>query len=118
MSASSSHDESAILVEPVLDAGGTRIGDALHTFNYQWGRRVLRGGAVVLLISDGWDRGDPDELGELLFEIRYRGHVLDFAITPTRLTVTTPTSDAPAIRLRIRDLDLELQPGSTEVVDL
>jgi trehalose/maltose hydrolase-like predicted phosphorylase len=60
----------------------------------------------------------PDELGELLFEIRYRGHVLDFAITPTRLTVTTPTSDAPPISLRIRDLDLELQPGSTEVVDL
>jgi uncharacterized protein with von Willebrand factor type A (vWA) domain len=40
-------------------SGGTRIGDAVKSFNYQWARRVLRGGPVVLLISDGWDRGDP-----------------------------------------------------------
>jgi uncharacterized protein with von Willebrand factor type A (vWA) domain len=39
-------------------SGGTRIGDALHEFNYTWGRRVLGRGAVVLIISDGWDRGD------------------------------------------------------------
>ncbi|HEY7287119.1 MAG TPA: VWA domain-containing protein [Vicinamibacterales bacterium] len=40
-------------------SGGTRIGDAIHAFNVQWARRVLRGGPVVLLISDGWDLGDP-----------------------------------------------------------
>ena len=40
-------------------AGGTRIGEALATFNRTWARRVLGHGAVVLLISDGWDRGDP-----------------------------------------------------------
>lgn len=45
-------------------AGGTRIGDALKTFNYQWGRRVLGQGAIVLIISDGWDRGDIDLLSE------------------------------------------------------
>jgi uncharacterized protein with von Willebrand factor type A (vWA) domain len=39
--------------------GGTRIGDAMHEFNYRWARRVLGDGAVVLLITDGWDRGDP-----------------------------------------------------------
>ena len=44
-------------------AGGTRIGDALKTFNYEWGRRVLGQGAIVLMISDGWDRGDIDLLG-------------------------------------------------------
>jgi uncharacterized protein with von Willebrand factor type A (vWA) domain len=43
--------------------GGTRIGDAVRTFNIQWARRVVSRGAVVLLISDGWDRGDPDMLG-------------------------------------------------------
>lgn len=43
-------------------AGGTRIGDAVKTFNYQWLRRTLRGQAIVLLISDGWDRGDPELL--------------------------------------------------------
>jgi uncharacterized protein len=41
---------------------GTRIDQALHTFNYYWSRRVLGQGAVVLLITDGWDRGDPEAL--------------------------------------------------------
>lgn len=39
-------------------SGGTRIGQALKTFNFVWTRRVLARGAVVLLVSDGWDRGD------------------------------------------------------------
>jgi uncharacterized protein with von Willebrand factor type A (vWA) domain len=38
--------------------GGTRIGEALKRFNYDWARRVLRHGAIVLIISDGIDRGD------------------------------------------------------------
>ena len=45
-------------------AGGTRIGEAIKSFNFDWSRRVLRGGAIVLLISDGWDRGDPAVLGK------------------------------------------------------
>ncbi len=44
-------------------AGGTRIGDALKAFNYRWARRVLGWGSVVIVISDGWDRGDPVLLG-------------------------------------------------------
>lgn len=43
-------------------AGGTRIGDAVKTFNYQWLRRTLRGQSIVMIISDGWDRGDPELL--------------------------------------------------------
>ena len=42
--------------------GGTRIGDALHAFNRDWSRRVLGQGAVVLLVTDGLDRGDPERL--------------------------------------------------------
>ena len=42
--------------------GGTQTGEALRHFNYQWSRRVLGHGAVVLLITDGWDRGSPDLL--------------------------------------------------------
>jgi uncharacterized protein len=42
--------------------GGTRIGAALRDFNRRYARRVLGHGAVVLLISDGWDRGDVTEL--------------------------------------------------------
>ena len=43
--------------------GGTRIGECLHEFNRDWSRRVLSRGAVVLLITDGLDRGDPERLG-------------------------------------------------------
>ncbi|NNK78793.1 MAG: VWA domain-containing protein [Litoreibacter sp.] len=42
--------------------GGTRIGSCLHTFNRDWSRRVLGQGAVVLLITDGLDRDDPEAL--------------------------------------------------------
>lgn len=50
--------------------GGTRIGDALRTFNLQWARRVMRNGPVVLLISDGWDRGEPAVLTRELARVR------------------------------------------------
>ena len=43
-------------------SGGTRIGEAIHNFNYHWARRVLGRGAVVMIISDGWDRGEPRAL--------------------------------------------------------
>ncbi len=53
------------VVKVVTDwGGGTRIGEALKTFNYRWARRVAARGAVVLLISDGWDRGDPAVLAQ------------------------------------------------------
>jgi uncharacterized protein with von Willebrand factor type A (vWA) domain len=42
-------------------SGGTRIGDALATLNREHGRRLGRG-AIVVLLSDGWDRGDPEQL--------------------------------------------------------
>jgi uncharacterized protein with von Willebrand factor type A (vWA) domain len=46
--------------ESVQDwSGGTRIGETLAQFNREWSRRVARGGAVGLIISDGWDTGDP-----------------------------------------------------------
>ncbi|MBO9433051.1 VWA domain-containing protein [Ruegeria sp. R13_0] len=44
--------------------GGTRIGDCLHAFNRDWSRRVMGQGAVVLLISDGLDRGAPEDLAK------------------------------------------------------
>jgi len=44
-------------------AGGTRIGEALRSFNFRWGRRVLGRGAVTMVISDGWDRGEVALLG-------------------------------------------------------
>ena len=40
-------------------SGGTRIGESLRAFNTTWARRVLGQGAVVCIVSDGWDCGDP-----------------------------------------------------------
>ena len=57
-------------------SGGTRIGDALHEFNRKWGRRVLGHGAVVILISDGWDRGDVGLLAQELARLRRMSHRL------------------------------------------
>jgi len=42
--------------------GGTRIGEALKSFNFNWARQVMSHGPTVIIISDGWDRGDLDLL--------------------------------------------------------
>jgi uncharacterized protein len=57
-------------------SGGTRIGDALSDFNRHWARRVLGHGAVVLIVSDGWDRGDPERLAAELIHLRRSAHRL------------------------------------------
>lgn len=57
-------------------SGGTRIGDAMRTFNVRWGRRVLAGGAVVLVISDGWDRGEPAMLAAEMARLQRSCHRL------------------------------------------
>lgn len=51
-------------------SGGTRIGEALKRFNFDWGRRVLGRGAVVLVISDGWDRGEPELLAQEMHRLQ------------------------------------------------
>jgi len=51
-------------------AGGTRIGESIQSFNTEYARRVLRNGAVVLIISDGWDRGDPQLLGTEMMRLQ------------------------------------------------
>jgi uncharacterized protein with von Willebrand factor type A (vWA) domain len=49
--------------ERVVDwSGGTRLGDGIRHFNEEWGVRGMARGAVVVILSDGWDRGDPDDL--------------------------------------------------------
>jgi uncharacterized protein with von Willebrand factor type A (vWA) domain len=55
-------------------AGGTRIGEALKTFNFRWSRRVMRNGAVVLIISDGWDRGEPELLSREMARLQRSCH--------------------------------------------
>jgi len=57
-------------------SGGTRIGQAIAEFNRKWARRVLGHGAVVIVVSDGWDRGDPQQLEHELERLRRSSHRL------------------------------------------
>jgi uncharacterized protein with von Willebrand factor type A (vWA) domain len=45
-------------------SGGTRLGSCLRDFNDQWGVRGVARGAIVVVLSDGWDRGEPELLGQ------------------------------------------------------
>src|SRR5437588_1340090 len=54
-------------------AGGTRIGDALGELNRRYGRRLGRG-AVIVIVSDGWDRGDPEQLDVEMARLRRSAH--------------------------------------------
>lgn len=68
-------------IDRVTDAvqdwgGGTRIGEALKSFNYDWGRRVLGRGAIVIIISDGWDRGDVALLSREMDRLQRSAHRL------------------------------------------
>ena len=64
------------------------------------------------------DPAIPEELGQLRFEIFYRGHLLDFHIPPDQLTVTTRPGEAKPIRLGIRNQVIEVPAGTTETVPL
>ena len=55
-------------------AGGTRLGDMLAEFNDHWGVRGMARGAVVVILSDGWDRGDPDQLAEQMHRLSRVAH--------------------------------------------
>jgi len=57
-------------------SGGTRIGEAIRDFNQEWGRLVDRR-TIVLILSDGWDTGEPDVLAQEMLTLKRRaGRVL------------------------------------------
>jgi uncharacterized protein with von Willebrand factor type A (vWA) domain len=56
-------------------SSGTRIGDALKAFNDRYGRRGMARGSVIVILSDGWERGDPEMVSremERLARLAYR----------------------------------------------
>jgi uncharacterized protein len=57
-------------------AGGTRLGETLRAFLDRWGRRGLARGAVVVIFSDGWERGDPTLLAEQMGSLRRLAHTV------------------------------------------
>jgi uncharacterized protein with von Willebrand factor type A (vWA) domain len=60
-------------------SGGTRIGDALKDFNDRYGARGMARGAVVLIISDGWETGDPQLLGRQMARLSRLAHRIVWA---------------------------------------
>jgi uncharacterized protein len=66
-------------------SGGTRLGEGLRTFNDRWGIRGLARGAVVVVLSDGWDRGDPDLLGREMARLQRVAHRLVW-VNPLKAT--------------------------------
>jgi len=57
-------------------AGGTRLGETMRAFLDRWGRRGLARGAVVVVFSDGWERGDPALLAEQMAALRRLAHAV------------------------------------------
>ena len=80
-------------------SGGTRIGESLKTFNYLWARRVLGHGAVVLIISDGWDRGEIHLLEREIARLHRSTY---------RLIWLNPLSGAPGYQPRVRGMQAVL----------
>ncbi len=60
-------------------SGGTRLAEGLAAFLSRWGRRGLARGAVVVIASDGWERGDPATLGEQMRRLRAVSHTVVWA---------------------------------------
>jgi uncharacterized protein len=55
-------------------SGGTRLGETLKIFMDRWGQRGLARGAVVVVFSDGWERGDPAQLAEQMRRLKRVAH--------------------------------------------
>ena len=88
----SSRDPDAALgaaARRVVDwSGGTRLGEGLREFNDQWGVRGMARGAVVVILSDGWDRGDPEVLGEQMARLARVAHRIVW-VNPLKATPGT-----------------------------
>lgn len=89
-------------------SGGTRIGEALRTFNTRWSRRVLGHGAVALIISDGWDRGDQDLLRAEIRRLHRSVH---------RLIWLNPLAGSPSYQPLVRGIQTIL-PHVDEMLPL
>jgi len=66
-------------------SGGTRLGESLRLFNDQWGTRGMARGAVVVVLSDGWDRGEPAALATEMARLSRVAHRIVW-VNPLRAT--------------------------------
>lgn len=66
-------------------SGGTRLGECLRTFNDDWGVRGLARGSIVVVLSDGWDRGDSELLGREMQRLHRAAHRVIW-VNPLKVT--------------------------------
>ena len=66
-------------------SGGTRLGECLRRFNDEWGVRGMARGAIVVVLSDGWDRGEPLLLSEQMQRLQRITHNLIW-VNPLKVT--------------------------------
>lgn len=66
-------------------SGGTRLGDSLQRFNDEWGTKGMARGAVVVVLSDGWDRGEPEDLAREMARLSRVAHRIVW-VNPLRAT--------------------------------
>lgn len=88
-------------------SGGTRLGDGLAEFNERWGVRGLARGAVVVILSDGWDRGDPGRLAEEMRRLSLVAH---------RVLWVNPLKATPGFEPLVRGLAAAL-PYTDELLE-
>lgn len=85
----SSHDPDAALAAAASSvedwSGGTRLGEVLRQFNDEWGVRGMARGAVVVILSDGWDRGDATDLGAQMSRLHRVAHRVVW-VNPLKVT--------------------------------
>ena len=85
-------------------SSGTRIGDALREFNDKHGRRGMARGAVIVILSDGWERGDPKLVGREMERLARLAHRIvwvnprvgadDFSVQSGGMVAALPHCDA------------------------
>jgi uncharacterized protein with von Willebrand factor type A (vWA) domain len=73
-------------------SSGTRIGDALKTFNDRHGRRGMARGAVVVILSDGWERGDPMLVGREMERLARLAHRIVWVNPRVAASAFTPSA--------------------------
>lgn len=66
-------------------SGGTRLGECLRRFNDSWGVRGMARGAIVVVLSDGWDRGNPDLLAQQMQRLQRVAHNVVW-VNPLKVT--------------------------------
>ncbi len=57
-------------------SGGTRLGESIRAFTRRWGQRGMARGSVIVIASDGWERGDPRMLGEQVAHLQRLAHTV------------------------------------------